>query len=187
MKVLRESSPRVRRHFTRFDQVDQLVRASEAAPDTGFMARLMMLCSLPRTNPGTQLQYKRVNRTLHSDHDRRGSNRAALRQSLPPVARLVCTEAVRTQSRELFLGASLSGFMRKLDMAPQPDEAALQRAYQLAYEDRQVSASVNSPVPAGPGSGGTSASPASGWSGRAKSNSARSSSTRSSAILCRWI
>ena len=30
----------------------------------------------------------------------------------------VCTEAVRTQSRELFLGASLSGFMRRLDMAP---------------------------------------------------------------------
>ena len=25
----------------------------------------------------------------------------------------VCTEAVRTQSRELFLGASLSGFMRR--------------------------------------------------------------------------
>ena len=30
----------------------------------------------------------------------------------------VSTEAVRTQSRELFLGASLSGFMRKLDLAP---------------------------------------------------------------------
>ena len=54
----------------------------------------------------------------------------------------VCTEAVRTQSRELFLGPSLSGFMRRLGMAPigggnrgepnaapQPDEAALQRAY----------------------------------------------------------
>ena len=49
MKALRNYSPKARGHFTRFDQVDQLVRASLADPDTGFMARLMMLCSLPRT------------------------------------------------------------------------------------------------------------------------------------------
>ena len=30
VKALREASPQVRHHFTRFDQVDQLVRASEA-------------------------------------------------------------------------------------------------------------------------------------------------------------
>ena len=61
MKALRNYSPQARHHFNRFDQVDLLVRASEATADTGFMARLMMLCSLPRTNPGRQLQYKRVN------------------------------------------------------------------------------------------------------------------------------
>ena len=61
MKVLRESSPQALHHFTRFDQVEQLIKASEVAPVTGFMARLIMLCSLPRTNPGRQLQYKRVN------------------------------------------------------------------------------------------------------------------------------
>ena len=33
-------------HFTRFDQVEQLVGASGADPDLGFMARLMALCSL---------------------------------------------------------------------------------------------------------------------------------------------
>ena len=43
------------------DQVNQLVSASEADPALGFMARLMTLCSLPRTNPGDQHQYKRVN------------------------------------------------------------------------------------------------------------------------------
>ena len=41
--------------------MNQLVSASEADPDLGFMARLMVLCSLPRTNPGQRLQYKRVN------------------------------------------------------------------------------------------------------------------------------
>ena len=61
MKALCESSSQARRHFTRFDQVEQLVRASEADPARGFMARLLMLCSLPRTNPGNRHQYKRVN------------------------------------------------------------------------------------------------------------------------------
>ena len=41
--------------------MNQLVGASEADPDRGFMARLLALCSLPRTNPGNRLQYKRTN------------------------------------------------------------------------------------------------------------------------------
>ena len=41
--------------------MNQLVSASEADPDLGFMARLMALCSLPRSNPGNRLQYRRVN------------------------------------------------------------------------------------------------------------------------------
>ena len=45
-------SPPTQRHFTRADQVHQLVSASEADPDRGFMGRTMALCSLPRTNPG---------------------------------------------------------------------------------------------------------------------------------------
>ena len=59
--AIRDASPQARRGFTRFDQVNQLVSASEADPDRGFMARLLALCSLPRTNPGNRLQYKRVN------------------------------------------------------------------------------------------------------------------------------
>ena len=41
-----EASPQARHHFTLADQVDRLVTASEA------VARLLTLCSLPRTNPG---------------------------------------------------------------------------------------------------------------------------------------
>ena len=54
VKAIREASPQARHHFTRFDQVNQLVGASEADPDRGFMARLLALCSLPRTNPGNR-------------------------------------------------------------------------------------------------------------------------------------
>ena len=61
VQAIREASPQALHHFTRFDQVNQLVSASEADPDLGFMARTMALCSLPRSNPGNRLQYKRVN------------------------------------------------------------------------------------------------------------------------------
>ena len=61
VKALREASPQALHHFTQADQVNQLVSASEADPDLGFMARMMVLCSLPRTNPGNRLLYRRVN------------------------------------------------------------------------------------------------------------------------------
>ena len=61
VKALRAASPQARRGFTVADQVNQLVAASEADPDLGFMARLLALCSLPRTNPGNRIQYKRAN------------------------------------------------------------------------------------------------------------------------------
>ena len=61
VKAIREASPQARHHFTQADQVNQLVGASEAEADLGFMARMLVLCSLPRTNPGNRLQYKRAN------------------------------------------------------------------------------------------------------------------------------
>ena len=42
-------------HFTQLDQVTQLVAARDADADVGFMARLLALCSLPRSNPGALL------------------------------------------------------------------------------------------------------------------------------------
>ena len=61
MKAVRDDSPQARRGFTVADQVDRLVWASEAAPDRGFIARLIALCSLPRTNPGNRKEYIRRN------------------------------------------------------------------------------------------------------------------------------
>ena len=48
----------------------RLVEASEDDPDMGFMARLMTLCSLPRTNPGNRLQYIRRNGAIPAGDDR---------------------------------------------------------------------------------------------------------------------
>ena len=61
VQAIRETPPPPQRGFTLADQVHQLVSASEADPDLGFMARTMALCSLPRSNPGNRHQYKRVN------------------------------------------------------------------------------------------------------------------------------
>ena len=46
VKAIRDTSPQALHHFTRFDQVNQLVSASEADPALGFMGRTMALCSL---------------------------------------------------------------------------------------------------------------------------------------------
>ena len=61
VQALRETPPPAQRGFTLADQVNQLVSASEADPDRGFMARTMALCSLPRTNPGNRYRYVRRN------------------------------------------------------------------------------------------------------------------------------
>ena len=45
VQALRDAWPQARRGFTRADQVNQLVSASEADPERGFMARLMALLS----------------------------------------------------------------------------------------------------------------------------------------------
>ena len=60
-RALTPAAPQALHHFTRLDQIDQLVGASEAEPDIGFMARLLALCSLPRTNPGDRKEYVRRN------------------------------------------------------------------------------------------------------------------------------
>ena len=54
-------TPQSKHHFTRFDQASQLVGASDAVPDVSYLGRQLTLCSLPRTNPGDQLQYVRQN------------------------------------------------------------------------------------------------------------------------------
>ena len=112
--AIREASPQARHHFTQADQVNQLVGASEADPDLGFMARLLALCSLPRTNPGNRLQYKRVNGPYKLIMSVTGDHKLPFGNLPRLLLAWVCTEAVRTQKRELILGKSLSDFMRTL-------------------------------------------------------------------------
>ena len=114
----RSAPPRPRRSTTspQADQVTQLVSASEADPDLGFMARMLALCSLPRTNPGNRHQYKRANGPYKLVMVAGADNKLPYGNLPRLLLAWLCTEAVRTQSRELVLGRSLSEFMRTLDI-----------------------------------------------------------------------
>ena len=106
--------PQARHHFTLADQVDQLVAASEADADIGFMARLLSLCSLPRTNPGDQKEYKRINGPYTLYMNATANNKLPYGNLPRLILAWLCTEVVKTQSREIVLGKSLAEFMRKL-------------------------------------------------------------------------
>ena len=107
-----EASRQARRHYGLGDQVDALVRASETDPEPGFMARWLMLCTLPRSNPGSREKYVRRNGPYTLVMTAGHPHRLPFGNLPRLLAAWVCTEAVRTQSRDLVLGHSLSGFMR---------------------------------------------------------------------------
>ena len=155
LKAIREASPQAQRHFSQADQVDQLITAREAGPDRGFMARLMALCSLPRTNPGNRLQYKRVNGPYTLYIIAGGGNKLPYGNFPRLILAWLCTEAVRTQSRVLVLGRSLAKFMKTLGVYSSGggrDQIKLRNqmrrlfgcSVQLSYKEENVERFVNS-------------------------------------------
>ena len=156
VQALREASPQALHHFTRFDQVNQLVSASEADPERGFMARMLVLCSLPRTNPGNRHQYKRANGPYKLVMVAGADNRLPYGNLPRLILAWVTTEAVRTQSRELVLGKSLSEFMKTLGVYTTSGETQTRLRNQmkrlfgctvsLIYKDENVNATVNAVI-----------------------------------------
>ena len=151
--ALRDYSPQARRVFTQADQVNQLVSASEADPDLGFMGRTMALCSLPRSNPGNRKEYKRVNGPFTLYMTAGGGNKLPFGNLPRLLLAWLCTEAVRTGSRVLILGSSLSDFMDKLGMAPvggartrlrNQMDRLFNAHVSLIYEDENGRVTVNS-------------------------------------------
>ena len=146
-------------HWTLARQVDHLVTARESEPDLGFMARVLALCSLPRTNPGRRKEYKRVNGPYKLYMNAVAGSRLPYGNLPRLLLAWVCTEAVRTQRRELILGRSLSGFMRKLGLESEGGgnwgartrlrnqmERLFRSTISLVYEDERGSASISSLV-----------------------------------------
>ena len=155
MKKALQPSPQARYHFTQADQVNQLVEASEADPDLGFMARLMALCSLPRTNPGDRKEYVRRNGPYTLVMSAGGLNKLPYGNFPRLLLAWLCSEAVKTRSRVLVLGPSLAKFMKTLGIYSSGggrDQIKLRNqmrrlfgcTVQLSYKDKHGEASVNS-------------------------------------------
>ena len=153
---IRQASLQERRHFTLADQVNQLAAAREADADMGFMARMMALCSLPRTNPGNRIQYKRLNGPYTLYMTATGGSALPF-GNLPRLILIwVCTEAVRTRSRVIVLGPSLSEFMRNIGIYSSDGKLQTRLRNQMkrlfgcsvtmVYKDVQVERFVTSPV-----------------------------------------
>ena len=194
VKALRKTPHPARHRFTQADQVNQLVRASEADPDLGFMGRTMALCSLPRSNPGNRKEYKRVNGPFTLYMVAGGGNKLPFGNLPRLLLAWVCTEAVRTQSRELVLGRSLSEFMRTLGVYNSSGRTQTRLRNQmkrlfgcsvsLIYKDEHREATATTLI----------ADLTDFWwsrslgqaIGKAKSGSGKRSSTRSSPTQYRW-
>ena len=116
----------------------------------------MALCSLPRSNPGNRKEYKRVNGPFTLYMVAGGGNKLPYGNLPRLILAWVSTEAVRTQSRELVLGKSLSKFMRTLGIYnsggnPQARlRNQMRRLFHctvsLIYEDESGAASASSLV-----------------------------------------
>ena len=115
----------------------------------------MALCSLPRTDPGDQVQYKRTNGPYKLIMIAGGDNRLPYGNIPRILLAWICTEAVRTRSRKLFLGNSLSNFLRMVGIAEggrprarlrEQMERLFRCSISLIYSDNKGSSSVSSQV-----------------------------------------
>ena len=157
--ALRDASPQALHHFTLADQVNQLIGASEADPDRGFMARMMALCSLPRSNPGNRKEYVRRTGPYKLGMIAGIDNRLPYGNLPRLILAWVCTEAVRTRSRVIVLGPSLAKFMKTLGVYSSGGGNAgiklrnqMRRLFgctvQLSYKEGNEEQFVNSPIAA---------------------------------------
>ena len=115
---------------------------------------------MPRTNPSNKLQYKRVNGPYKLIMIAGGDNKLPYGNLPRLLLSWVTTEAVRTQSRELVLGRSLSEFMRQLGVLSSDSGGStgvrtrlrnqMKRLFgctvSLIYEDEHGEATLNAPI-----------------------------------------
>lgn len=107
-----------------FIETAALIRMNPGDTEAAFMARELVQCTLPHTNPGNIPLWRRKNGNLtlaiQQGYDlKTGEPVGYPYGSLPRLLLFwMTTEAVRTKSRRLELGNSLSAFMRELGLIP---------------------------------------------------------------------
>ena len=101
-----------------------IIRHDPDGADAAFMARQLVQCTLPHSDPGNVEQWSRRNGNLTLGIQRGWdfANDCAIGHPYGVIPRLllfwITTEAVRTKNRRLELGTNLSEFMRELGLIP---------------------------------------------------------------------
>jgi hypothetical protein len=111
-------------HIMKLLDAAQTIRSEPDAAEAAFMARQLVQCTLPHTNPGNVPLWKRTNGGLtlgiQQGYDLQTGN--PLGYPFGSIPRLllfwITTEAVQTKVRRLELGRSLSAFMREIGLDP---------------------------------------------------------------------
>jgi hypothetical protein len=98
------------------------IRNEPDAAEAAFMARQLVQCTLPHTNPGNVPVWTRTNGNLTLSLQQGYKAGKAIGYPYGSIPRLllfwITTEAVRTKQRRLELGKSLSVFMREIGLDP---------------------------------------------------------------------
>lgn len=137
-------TPQAQHHYTRAKQTEELISIGlDPSPDIGFMSRFLALCSLPRTDPGNRREYKRQNGPYKLILSTVDDNKLPYGNLPRLLLAWVCTEAVKTKSRNLILGSSLTSFMHQLGMYSDSGGSRADRTRLHQQIDRLFSAHID--------------------------------------------
>jgi hypothetical protein len=108
--------PESERQWKKHDKLVEIGR-NEAPAELGFMARMMVLCTLPHSDPGDDVREFSRRNGNYELWVQAGPNKKLPSGSYPRLLfAWICREIIRTKDRELVLGDSLSDFMRELGL-----------------------------------------------------------------------
>lgn len=122
-----------------------LIRMNPEDTDAAFMARELVQCTMPHSNPGDKVPawHRRngyLTLTLLPGRDSKSGNPIGYPYGTIPRLLLfwITTEAVRTKKRRIELGHSLSTFMREVGLDPNTGGGKRGDAYRLREQMRRL-------------------------------------------------
>ena len=101
-----------------------LARDAQENPAMAFLAKELMQCTLPHSDPGKQRVWRRtynlITLKIESGSDARTDELLGIPYGIIPRLLLfyINTEAIRTRDRKIVFGRNLSDFMRKIGLNP---------------------------------------------------------------------
>jgi hypothetical protein len=123
-RQLKAAAP-LTRSQTEFINAATIIRMNPGDAEAVFMARQLVQCTLPHSNPGNKLPLWRRNNgsltlAIQQGYDSETGNAVGFPYGVIPRLLLfwITTEALRTKDRRLELGHSLAYFMREVGLDP---------------------------------------------------------------------